>query len=91
MVFINNFQNNIHITQSEQPASSGALPEWHKKIHELIQIHLDQTPPKQLSRVFRNYFFLHAASIKNVNADWEDLVLNMLAIIEMIDEAEDNT
>jgi geranylgeranyl pyrophosphate synthase len=66
-----------------------SLPEWNEKLHELMQFFIETTPPKQLGRWMRSFFLLNVSELKTVPQDWEEKVLRFIAILELIDTAED--
>ena len=87
MLIINNAHNNAHVNkQPPQQVPLSSLPEWQQKLHELMQFHIDHESPKLLGRALRDYFLLQVASLKTVNADWEEKVLHFIAMLELIDD-----
>jgi geranylgeranyl pyrophosphate synthase len=66
-----------------------SLPGWNEKLHELIRFFIENTPPKILGRRLRNFFLLNVSDLKTVPEDWEEKILRVIAIIELIDTAED--
>jgi len=65
------------------------LPAWNEKLHELMQFFIEATPPKTLGRLLRNFFLLNVSELKAVPPEWEENVLHFIAMLELIDTAED--
>jgi geranylgeranyl pyrophosphate synthase len=68
---------------------SQPIPEWNEKLNELIKFFIETTPPKILGRWMRSFFLLNVSELKTVPQDWEEKVLRFIAILELIDTAED--
>jgi len=66
-----------------------SLPEWQQKLHNLMQYYIEHTRAKQLGRSLRTYFLLYVSELKAVDPAWEDTVLHFIAMLELIDDAED--
>ena len=83
--------NNMRLNnQFKQITSDVVLPEWQQKLHELMQFYIEHTPPKQLGRSMRTCFLLHVSELKTVCPGWEDIVLHLITMLELIDDAEDS-
>ena len=66
------------------------MPEWQQKLHELMQFYIEHTPPKQLGRSLRTYFLLHVSELTTICPGWEDIVLHIITMLELIDDAENS-
>ena len=66
-----------------------SLPEWQQKLHNLMQYYIEHTRAKQLGRSLRTYFLLYVSELKAVEPGWEDTVLHIITMLELIDDAED--
>lgn len=66
------------------------LPPWNIKLQELIQFYIETTPPKTLGRLLRSFFLLNVAELKTVPPEWEEKVLHIIAMLELIDDVEDD-
>jgi len=75
--------------QFRQVTPDPTMPEWQQKLHELMQFYIEHTPPKQLGRSLRTYFLLHVSELKTIWPGWEDIVLHLITMLELIDDAED--
>ena len=91
MLVINQVHYHSNGTGNPLPPERSAmpLPEWKQKLHDLIQFYLEHTTPKELGRSLRSYFLLRVAGLTTVSPEWENIVLRIISILELIDEAED--
>ncbi len=69
--------------------STKLLSAWNIKLQELIQFYIESTSPKILGRLLRNFFLLNVAELKTIPAEWEEKVLHIIAMLELIDDVED--
>ena len=69
--------------------STKLLPAWNIKLQELIQFYIESTSPKILGRLLRSFFLLNVAELKTIPAEWEEKVLHIIAMLELIDDVED--
>lgn len=69
--------------------STKPLPAWNIKLQELIQFYIESTSPKILGRLLRSFFLLNVAELKTIPEEWEEKVLHIIAMLEMIDDVED--
>jgi hypothetical protein len=90
MVIINNQHHQFHFHGNRAARFEiSSLPEWQQKLHELMQYYIARSSPKTLGRELRNLFLLRVAEFTRASPDWEELVLHMMAMLELIDQAED--
>jgi hypothetical protein len=89
MVIINNVRN-THIKVEAQAPTSTSPATWQQHLLHLLKQFIDEVPPKQLNRELRSYFMVHIAGLKAMPADYQNRILHIAAILELLDEAEDN-
>ena len=90
MVIISNYQQNIHTTV-KSANQVNTLPEWKQKLHLILHDLIDFMPPKQLSRELRSFMLLKLVNLKSIPPGFDEQVLHMIAILELMDDAEDNS
>jgi hypothetical protein len=64
--------------------------EWQHKVLRLLQQVIVQLPPRELSRRIRDFFLLFMSDMKTVPPDFEDRLLQLMAVLQLLDDAEDD-
>ncbi len=83
MVIINNHHRSNHIHVSS--ASQAAPPPQDAADH--LRVLLQRIPPAMLSRCLRNAFLLWLSGQQQPPANLEDILFDMMALLEHLDQA----
>lgn len=86
MVVINGMRNTLNLNQAKQAPQNSPLPLWQQNMHELLRFYMEHTAPGQISRSLRTCFLLHITGIKNIPPHFEEMVLQVIAVLELLDE-----
>ena len=63
--------------------------EWQQKVIILLQQLIVQLPPKELNRRLRDFFLFYISDLKVIPPGFEEQLLQLLAILQLLDDAED--
>lgn len=87
MIIINNNQrhSSLHLSGTT-PAQSATRQQ---RIATLLQQCLEKIPPKPFNRCLRAGFMLYLSGLRSIPPQFESLLLELLAIMELLDEQED--
>lgn len=87
-MIVNNIRHTtINIGGNTFPNKS--LPGWQQQLMQFFEEYMKSMPVKELSRELRSFFLLHVSGHTTIPPGFENRVLKMLVILEMLDDAED--
>lgn len=64
--------------------------EWQHKVLSLLQQVIVQLPPRELNRRIRDFFLLFMSDMKTIPPNFEDCLLQLIAVLQLLDSAEDD-
>jgi hypothetical protein len=88
---INGVRNTLNLNHKAQALQSSPLPLWQQNMHDLFRYYMAHTAPEQIGRSLRTCFLLHITGIKNIPTHFEEMVLQLIAVLELLDEEADRS
>ena len=91
MVVYNNItrNDNIQINNLNMPGGGGPAPAWKAELLILVDRCVDRLPVKELNRRLREFFMLNISNLKTIPPDFEEYMLDVMSILNLLDQAED--
>lgn len=88
-MIVNNIRSTTVIVNNNA-AQKRPMAGWQQELLQSFQEYITARPVKELSRELRSFFLLHISGFTTIPPGFENSILKMMVILEMMDDAADN-